>query len=55
MWELAETNLLALVTTQLEVLAALEGQLLAVLALGALETQHDLLGRLGLCARGREM
>lgn len=34
-----------LVTTKLEVLAALERQVRAVLAHGALETQHDLLGR----------
>ncbi|CAN7995643.1 unnamed protein product, partial [Ixodes hexagonus] len=39
-----------LVTADLKVLAALDGQLLAVLALGALHTQHNLLGRLGLRA-----
>jgi hypothetical protein len=37
-----------LVTTQLEVLAALEGELLLGLAGSALETQDDLLGGLGL-------
>ena len=40
--------LLLLVTTELEVLATLEGNVRAVLALGALETQNDLLGGLGL-------
>lgn len=37
-----------LVTTQLEVLATLQGQLQLGLALGALETQDNLLGGLGL-------
>jgi hypothetical protein len=37
-----------LVTTQLEVLAALQGELLLGLASSALETQDDLLGGLGL-------
>ena len=44
-----------------KILAALDGELLAVLALGALHTQHDLLGGLGLsvfwkcvCVRERE-
>ncbi len=42
------TNLLALVTTKLEVHAALEGLLQTVLALSALQTEYDLLGGLGL-------
>jgi hypothetical protein len=42
------TNLLALVTTELEVLAALQSVLETVLALDALETEHNLLGGLGL-------
>eukprot|EP00002_Diphylleia_rotans_P036792 TRINITY_DN815_c0_g1_i1.p1 TRINITY_DN815_c0_g1~~TRINITY_DN815_c0_g1_i1.p1 ORF type:complete len:182 (+),score=27.47 TRINITY_DN815_c0_g1_i1:167-712(+) len=37
-----------LLVGELEVLAALEGELLFVLALGALEAEHDLLGGLGL-------
>jgi hypothetical protein len=40
--------LLLLVTTKLEVLAALESHLHLVLADGALEPEDDLLGRLGL-------
>lgn len=40
--------LLLLVTTELEVLATLEGNVRSVLALGALETENDLLGGLGL-------
>ena len=40
--------LLLLGTTELEVLASLEGNVGSVLALGALETQNDLLGGLGL-------
>lgn len=40
--------LLLLVTTELEVLASLERNVRSVLALGALETQNDLLGGLGL-------
>lgn len=40
--------LLLLVTTKLEVLATLEGDVRSVLALGALETENDLLGGLGL-------
>jgi len=40
--------LLLLVTTELEVLASLEGDMRSVLALGALETKNDLLGGLGL-------
>jgi len=43
-----EQYLLLLLTTELEVLAALEGKLHLVLALLALKTKHDLLGGLGL-------
>jgi hypothetical protein len=43
-----DANLLALVTTELEVLATLQSMLETVLALRALETEHDLLGGLGL-------
>ena len=46
--ELDDLSLLALVTAELKVLAALQGVLGAELALGALETQHNLLGGLGL-------
>lgn len=46
--ELNHLSLALLVTSQLEMLAALDGRLLAELALGALHTQHDLLGSLGL-------
>lgn len=46
--ELDHLSLALLVAADLEVLAALDGQLLAVLALGALHAQHNLLGRLGL-------
>ncbi len=41
-------NLLALVTAEFEVLASLDGMLGSELAFSALETEHDLLGRLGL-------
>ena len=37
-----------LLTTQLEVLASLEGLLVLVPTLGALQSQHNLLGGLGL-------
>jgi len=40
--------LLLLVTTELKVLASLERNVRSVLALGALESEHDLLGGLGL-------
>jgi hypothetical protein len=49
---LFEVNGLALgllLTTKLEVLATLECLLVLVSALGALESQHDLLRGLGLC------
>ena len=46
--ELDHLSLALLVASQLEVLAALQGSLLAVLALCALHTQHNLLGGLGL-------
>ncbi|KAL2274927.1 hypothetical protein FJTKL_02659 [Diaporthe vaccinii] len=42
-----------LVTTQLEVLASLQGQLQLGLARGALETQHNLLRGLGLLVEDR--
>ena len=42
------STLRLLLTTKLEVLAALQSQVRAVLAHRALETQDDLLGRLGL-------
>ncbi len=45
---MSTTNLLALVTSELEVLASLESMLQTVLALNALETKDDLLGGLGL-------
>ena len=45
------TNLPLLVTAQLEVLATLERDVVTVLAGGALQTQHDLLGGLGLRAK----
>ena len=41
-------SLTFLVASQLEMLGALDGNLLTPLALSALETQHQLLGRLGL-------
>ena len=47
--ELDDLALLALVAAELKVLAALQGVLRAELALGALKTQHNLLGGLGLC------
>merc|ERR1711915_695331 len=46
--ELDHLALLLLVTAQLEVLAPLDGQLLAVLAIGALHLEHDLPGGLSL-------
>jgi hypothetical protein len=45
---IAWAYLALLVTTQLEVLAALEGLLRLVLALNTFHTKHDLLGGLGL-------
>jgi len=42
------TTLGLLVTTELKVLAALESQLQLIFALIALETEHNLLGSLGL-------
>ena len=49
--ELERSTLRLLVTTKLEVLAALQGELVLVLAGGALKPEDDLLGRLRLCAR----
>jgi hypothetical protein len=46
--KLDHLTLLLLVTAELEVLAPLDGQLLAHLALGAFHLQYNLLGRLGL-------
>lgn len=46
--ELDHLSLALLVTSQLEMLATLDGCLLAELAFGALHTQHNLLGGLGL-------
>lgn len=46
--ELQGSTLLLLVTTQLKVLASLQSHVRTVLARGALQTQHDLLGGLGL-------
>merc|ERR1712127_585551 len=46
----ARSTLGRLLLAELEVLAALDGVLLAVLALGALKTKGDLLGGLGLLA-----
>ena len=46
--EADHSTLLALLATKFKRLAALEGLLRAVLALDALKTQHNLLGRLGL-------
>lgn len=51
--ELDHLSLALLVTANLEVLAALDGQLLAVLAFRALHTQHNLLCRLGLFPEDR--
>lgn len=45
------SSLLLLVTTQLKVLASLQGELMLVLASGAFETQHNLLRRLGLLVK----
>jgi hypothetical protein len=42
------STLSLLVTTQFEVLATLDGKLHLVLALGAFQTEHNLLGGLGL-------
>jgi len=46
--------LLLLVTTELKVLAALDGELHLVLALVALKTENDLLGGLGLGEQEKE-
>lgn len=53
--ELDHLSLALLVTTQLEMLATLDGSLLAELAFGALHTQDDLLGGLGLRAKGNKL
>ena len=52
---LKSTYLSLLVTAQLKVLAAFDGQLLPVFAGGALHTQHDLLGGFGLPTHKGEM